>query len=782
MAALHPRALPPQNTHPINIPAYRSKHRQFLASLAGIHAARNTPLPPALTGIPNPAFDPLLSSWTLLDPSPTEPGSIRLAGRLVDLFKLWTTVHTAGGGAKFTQQGLWPSVLPVFDLPDTLPPPNSSQSVAEFLGQVYMAVVLPFEDVYRRNSREQQQRALQAAAQGALNPQQQQPFPSPIHPRVPSQPILPPVTSAQPSPQLSRQLSASAVPGTPQQSFTALPPVVDLNPGPPLLPYEANAPFDPDLESRKRKIEPEDEQKRTRQKTSGAPAGVLPQPSPSTPARGQPQRRKIEYVPTVREIGWGGRDVPAIAEEHARASTRRILRDLNEWGSIEVDALAMSVRSRIATELSYALTTLTILSTMRGANGNGFSASICPDLVDELLDLVADVALGGVEAELADAEEGEDAAEKITTHKELVNKVLEDGSRPFAALDRKQGAKPEELGHKQRPGDLVLAVMNILRNLSVFPENQEFLARHERALPYALRLCGLGRGLQPVSPALSLTDLVAVRRDTLYLLVNLAPHVRLASSLSATPSPTAARLAQRTFALVSSFLVDPFDAVTPLELLRQSDMVPGGPVHPPPALVDAALEVFTRLGQPDANRRVIARSVPLGWQRRLFEALVHRMPVAEPDFAVALRDHWLAYVAKVVMALYALAFLAPPRLKAALRADRTLDAARVLLRLVRRFTVAVPDALRGHARGSALRATEALRALDEEEDAFDGARSTAGPVLAFGVGYGEVGEDRVETGTGLLGGFQDEVVFEIMMAKDMENDMFKELDSLARVG
>ena len=75
-----------------------------------------------------------------------------------------------------------------------------------------------------------------------------------------------------------------------------------------------------------------------------------------------------------------------------------------------------------------------------------------------------------------------------------------------------------------------------------------------------------------------------------------------------------------------------------------------------------------------------------------------------------------------------------------------------------------------------------VRALDEEEDAFDGARSTAGPVLAFGVGYGEVGEDRVETGTGLLGGFQDEVVFEIMMAKDMENDMFKELDSLARVG
>ena len=215
--------------------------------------------------------------------------------------------------------------------------------------------------------------------------------------------------------------------------------------------------------------------------SAGAPAGVLPQPSPSTPARGQPQRRKIEYVPTVREIGWGGRDVPAIAEEHARASTRRILRDLNEWGSIEVDALAMSVRSRIATELSYALTTLTILSTMRGANGNGFSASICPDLIDELLDLVADVALGGVESELADAEEGEDAAEKITTHKELVNKVLEDGSRPFAALDRKQGAKPEELGHKQRPGDLVLAVMNILRNLSVFPENQEFLARHERA-------------------------------------------------------------------------------------------------------------------------------------------------------------------------------------------------------------------------------------------------------------------------------------------------------------
>jgi SWI/SNF chromatin-remodeling complex subunit SWI1 len=44
-----------------------------------------------------------------------------------------------------------------------------------------------------------------------------------------------------------------------------------------------------------------------------------------------------------------------------------------------------------------------------------------------------------------------------------------------------------------------------------------------------------------------------------------------------------------------------------------------------------------------------------------------------------------------------------------------------------------------------------------------------------------VGEDHVEKGTGALSGFQEDVVWGIMLQKDVDDSMFRELDSLSRV-
>ncbi|THH20009.1 hypothetical protein EW146_g1270 [Bondarzewia mesenterica] len=806
----------PRPQQAIHLQAYRQKQRQFLSSLAALHASRNTPLPPTLTGVPTPTFDPQNNHWSQIEPSATELGCIRLAGKDVDLFKLWTTVYPAGGGVKLTRQGLWSSVLPHLDLPEFIPQANAPQSVADILAQIYMAIMFPFEEVYRRGTRdrEQQQRAILAAnAQGGLNPQHPA-FAGMQQQRVNSQAMMAAAMShgggigsaqlgqvgqgMQASPQSIRQSSGPSMNLTPQQTLGSLP-SVDSIPGvatglsqqftgsatgatfpmgPQSQVLDGNIPFDTDFENRKRKVEAEEDSKRTRQKTteppdsitvsldffnalhafvaeeahafavhicqstldrssippsSGAagglqaPATMQTQRSPSA-AGGQPQRRKIEYVPLSREVNTsGGRDVRTIAEEQARTKVRQPLRDVGDWGNIDIDALTMSVRSRIATELSYALTTFTLLSIMRGQTGSGFPIANCPELMDEVLDLVVEVGLDGEE------EGGEvvDEEEKITTHVELVSRVEEEGNRPFAALEQKQGKKPIQLGHKQRPGAIILTVTNIIRNLSIVPDNHEFLAKQERLLPIVLRLCGVRRlkngELQAVSPALSLGDLVSVRRDTLYTLVNLAPLTSLAPSLSATPSQTSMRLAKRTFSLVSSYLVDPSDTVSPLALLMQSGLpLNNNPGIKPPPLIDAALEVFTRLGQPDANRRVISKAVPLAWQRRLFEALVHRLPIADSDFQVVARDTWLSYIDKVIMGIYALAFLASPELKRQLKKDRNLGFARVMLRLVKKFIVAVPDSLRPYWRMSAHRATEAMKVLDDGEDAFDTTQSTGG--------------------------------------------------------
>ena len=80
--------------------SHYQRKRSFLLGLANIMVHRNSPLPPVLTGLQTPTYDPTNSPWRTLEVSNTELGVIRLAGKDVDLYKLWALVLQAGGGAK----------------------------------------------------------------------------------------------------------------------------------------------------------------------------------------------------------------------------------------------------------------------------------------------------------------------------------------------------------------------------------------------------------------------------------------------------------------------------------------------------------------------------------------------------------------------------------------------------------------------------------------------------------------------------------------------------------
>lgn len=77
----------------------QQKKRSFLSGVANVMLQRNVPLPPSLTGTPYPAnYDPNTSPWKSLDVA--EIGVVRLAGKEVDLFRLWSYVLQAGGSTK----------------------------------------------------------------------------------------------------------------------------------------------------------------------------------------------------------------------------------------------------------------------------------------------------------------------------------------------------------------------------------------------------------------------------------------------------------------------------------------------------------------------------------------------------------------------------------------------------------------------------------------------------------------------------------------------------------
>jgi len=439
----------------------------------------------------------------------------------------------------------------------------------------------------------------------------------------------------------------------------------------------------------------------------------------------------------------------------------------------------MSIRCRLTVELSYALTTLTLLSTMKGpTQGSGFPIAQCSDLLEEVLDLLEDEAFDGV-ADTPQYRLTEDT--DIPRHRELVTLALETELLPFAGLKSEPNLRKTDRGPSHRSSQIILAVMNIIRNLSVIQDNMQFMARHDRMLELVLRVCGVtvpeeGGPPRPTSPALSIPDVINVRKDVLNVLSNLS--VMISFRQSTPPSESTIRICIRIFELVSSILVEPADAIPPTQMLKLSGVL----FHSckPPSLSDVALDVFTHIAHLDHNRKIFSTVIPQQWLWRLLETLVHRLPVSDPDFAFLSRESWLSYLEKATMAIYAIAFLSPPDLKKKIKSNRSLRFSQIMLRMAQRLaaTNASQDA-RQWFLSTARRAIEAMKAVDGGEDAFDTSQATQ-PTLAFGMGFGESGESNVEKGMGMLAGRRD-AAWELLMQRDLDQTMFAELESLMRV-
>lgn len=239
-------------------------------------------------------------------------------------------------------------------------------------------------------------------------------------------------------------------------------------------------------------------------------------------------------------------------------------------------------------------------------------------------------------------------------------------------------------------------------------------------------------------------------------------------------------MASRAFQLISSYLTDPTEAISPLACVQLAGIPLSGNIKPP-LLADVALDVFCQLSQADANRQIFAKAIPQESLLRLFEALVHRLPVVDADFQLMTRDVWLSYLEKIIMAIYSLAFLSPPIVKQKVKANRVLGFKTVVLRMIQKFLMTPNPDGRGWFIVCTRRAIEAMKVLDDAEDSFDTSQSIA-PTMSFGMGFGELGDNSTEPGTGLLGGHRD-VAWEMLMMREVHGDeiLFRELESLARV-
>ena len=95
------RSTPVPNQQTAQMQQQMQKRRQFIQTLGSLMVQRGQPLPQALTGVSIPAsLDPSVSPWRNLEPSQTEVGAIRLAGKDFDLYRFFGIVFQNGGGMK----------------------------------------------------------------------------------------------------------------------------------------------------------------------------------------------------------------------------------------------------------------------------------------------------------------------------------------------------------------------------------------------------------------------------------------------------------------------------------------------------------------------------------------------------------------------------------------------------------------------------------------------------------------------------------------------------------
>lgn len=444
----------------------------------------------------------------------------------------------------------------------------------------------------------------------------------------------------------------------------------------------------------------------------------------------------------------------------------------------------MSLRSGLGHEIAYAITTLTMLSIMSGGKpGSGFPLHMCEDLLDVIADLLEDQAFGEEEEdeEEQDAEETSRRDPGIWTRPQLIALATAEGEKLVKKPQRVLSAGPRE-----DPSAVILAALNLLRNFALIEDNYSIIPKTPRLLNIALRLCDVVKDddgtLRPASDAYGLSDLLRIHNDVSMIFFCLAGHIRL--------SALDRRSTRRIFCLCMSYIVDPSDAVSPYTSVNSTNPSRGMP----PPNTDLALEVFSRLSQPDDNRKQFSESVSPASVHALFEALLHMFPLIEADFSTTvvsqdLLSPWMGYLSHLAMSLYSLVFFAPVEVKREMRKQPGVST--LLIRVVRFYlrgirsqdnqVFANPHYEQNHYAAMCRRILEALSLLDQAEDSFD-------PVLAEPLAFGPpvdlagaaAGKGKDERG--LLSAEFPEVFLTLMCSHGIDDVVFSELESLVRVG
>jgi SWI/SNF chromatin-remodeling complex subunit SWI1 len=373
---------------------------------------------------------------------------------------------------------------------------------------------------------------------------------------------------------------------------------------------------------------------------------------PSTPPSKR-VRYRVEYAPYHRDLEtYGGWDLRTIVKETEWSDQSRECLMVDDLGQVDIESLCMSVRSRLQSEVTYALTVLDMLSMPgKGEDKGGLGLMHCGDLLSDLVDLVEEEAFGeGGWMAWISTNEGmrqSDNSSLANSHQALLDISAEQDVLPVLFGNR---------GELECRAETVLVAVNLLRNFSLMNDNHPILVKHPRFMEVMLRVCDLRLAftVKDVVSSLRVSDVLRLREDVLDILHGLSANI----DLGLLPHDATEAL----FDLLLSHLRDCQSGNVLERLLAGSTDEMDLSERP-----RLALEVLSQLSSTDHNRRIL-RLLPADKLLDAFFTCLRYLAFNSPDIAViCTQPGALDVQGKLAVCLYNLAFLAPLQIRTVIR-------------------------------------------------------------------------------------------------------------------
>jgi hypothetical protein len=315
----------------------------------------------------------------------------------------------------------------------------------------------------------------------------------------------------------------------------------------------------------------------------------------------------------------------------------------NDLGLVDIHSLMMSLRSRLSSEVSFALNIINHIG-LSVANSQerylqNFNFQHFPELLEEILELYEETL-----EHVFEPRAGRRMLSPEINFRQLMELMYEDETTFNGFEESEDDPARLNLNHHE---NVLFSLIGIFRNFSMLEQQIPVLFADETLLTHLLNSCALR---YETTTSLRPVDLFQVRKDVLQILCNSAYKLSLFNW-----NPT---LSEDICHLVYFFLKDSLGA-SPVQDGSTPSISPTslGKHHH----IELAIATLSKVYVSDQNRLVLSKASPESLES-ILNCLISLFPIIEEDYRLTLSETSIVSFQNHIMAIYNFVFILPQSL------------------------------------------------------------------------------------------------------------------------